>query len=475
MDDDADKKGNISDVFEVTLYLKEVHQKNNGVRVCCSRGTQTVTSSFKAMESKATQENEEFDEKFECPEDHQRSTKFKIILDGKCDDHISPTIMLKSFAGVLLGIAFTSTVTLLPQHDVIEQPEYWYESIITLAIGFPAASSGYIAYSYIYILNMKFSEPWKMTLSIFFVGMFTAVILAGICYLVWSKYLMYSYPIPFQGYLIGNVTWSAMILSSWYSFPSHWRNNVTIKHRLQYCILMAYVASFIEISYKLYAELFIFVPQNYQWSIAIILLLAREVNNWVFSKIVRKISGFDDISSDMIATHFASARHALFISLVIGRLATNETSYFLLGIDFLANVYLCIRVIILSGKLAEKHKKKKMETILALVINETVEFLVPIAYCITITMAYYGPSGQVIGNIKNSYWQYSAINNMENTLQWLAIFFLVDFMSFVVSVTLLLVICKINLIKIYFQLQKEAWHILALHQAYLLEEVRCII
>ena len=86
-------------------------------------------------------------------------------------------------------------------------------------------------------------------------------------------------------------------------------------------------------------------------------------------------------------------------------------------------------------------------------------------------IAYYGPSGEVIGNIRNSYWQYSAINNMENTIKWLSIFFVVDFMSVIVSVFLLRAICKINLVKIYFQLQKETWHILALHQAYLLEEV----
>ena len=392
-------------------------------------------------------------------------------MDSKCEDTISGITIFYSFAGILLGLLFTSTVTLLPQHNVIEHPEYWYESIITPATGFPAAAAGYIAYNYFYCLNMSVEKPWRMILSIFLAGMLTSALLNCISYAVWSKYLLYPYPMPFQGYLVGNVSWSAMIVTSWFMCPLKWRENILVRKRLRYCILLFYVMSFIEISYKIFAELFVWIPKKYQWSLAILLLLARETNAWVLTKIIHKISGFDDISTDIIATHFAAARHALFIALVIGSLATNETSYFLLGTDFIANVYLCFRIIYLNNKMTVKHKIEKMETIQTLIVNETVESLMPIAYCIAITMAYYGPSGEVIGNIRNGYWQYSAINNMENTIQWLSIFFVVDFMSVIVAVFLLRGICKINLVKIYFQLQKETWHILALHQAYLLEEV----
>ena len=436
-----------------------------------SRGTQTEYSYNVKQKKKLMLTRGESHQPRSCENIFQRSEKFKCILNGTCDDSISTKTIFYSFSGVLLGIVLTSTVTLLPQHNVINNPEYWYESMITLAIGFPAAASGYIAYNYFYCLNMSVKEPWKIIISIFIVGMLTSVILSSTCYLVWSRYFLFPYPIPFQGYLVGNGSWSAMTIASWFLCPSNWRKNVVTKIRLRYCILLSYVMSFIEISYKVFAELFIWIPLKYQWCLAVLLIIARECNIWILSRIVRKISGFDDISTNMIATHFSAARHALFISLVIGSMATNETSYFLLGVDFLANLYLCLRIIYLNGKLTEKHKKEKMETIQTLVINETVESLMPIAYCIIIIIAYYGPSGQVIGNIKNSYWQYSAINNMENTIQWLSIFFLVDFMSVVVSIILLLTICNINLVKIYCQLQSQSWHILALHQAYLLVEV----
>ena len=262
-----------------------------------------------------------------------------------------------------------------------------------------------------------------------------------------------------------------MTIASWFLCPLKWRRNEVIRRRLRYCILLFYVMSFIEISYKLIAELFIWVPQKHQWFLAIVLVLVREMNGWVLSKIVHQISGPDDISTDIIATHFASARHALFLSIVLGSLATNETSCIILVYDFIINMYLSFRIVYLNNKRTEKHAKQKIASIQTLIINETVEFMMPIAYGISITMGYYGPSAQVLGNIKNSYWHYSAINNMETTIQWLSILFLVDFTSVILSVLLLIIVCKINPVKIYFQLQKETWQVLAMHQAYLLEEV----
>ena len=156
--------------------------------------------------------------------------------------------MPKSFAGIFLGIVFTSTITLLPHHDVIHDPKYWYESIYVLAIGYPAAASGYIAYSFYYLLNIDLGEPWRMTMYLFLTGMFSAVVCICTCYFVLSKYLGYPYPIPLQGYMIGNVIWSTMIITSWFVFPYRWRKNVTIRNRMKYCILLAYIASFIEIS-----------------------------------------------------------------------------------------------------------------------------------------------------------------------------------------------------------------------------------
>ena len=95
----------------------------------------------------------------------------------------------------------------------------------------------------------------------------------------------------------------------------------------------------------------------------------------------------------------------------------------------------------------------------------------PIAYSICLWMAYFGPNAEIIGNVKNSYWQYSAIKNIDVTLVWIAIMFLVDFGSTVISIVLLRWFCKMNILTMYLQVQKQMWYILAIQQGYLVSEV----
>ena len=114
---------------------------------------------------------------------------------------------------------------------------------------------------------------------------------------------------------------------------------------------------------------------------------------------------------------------------------------------------------------------RRIGLIQTLIINELVEAVMPVAYCVCILMAYYGPNADVLGNVKNSSWQYSAIEDLSIAMEWIAILFFVDFGSTIISIALLCIFCQINIFKLYLQLQKNVWYILAIQQAYLVEEV----
>ena len=93
------------------------------------------------------------------------------------------------------------------------------------------------------------------------------------------------------------------------------------------------------------------------------------------------------------------------------------------------------------------------------------------AYCLCFLMAYYGPNATILGNVKNGYWQYSAVTNIDTTIMWIGIMFFIDFGSTILSAFLLFHFCKLNIFKMYLLLQKEMWHVLSVHQCYLVEEV----
>ena len=121
--------------------------------------------------------------------------------------------------------------------------------------------------------------------------------------------------------------------------------------------------------------------------------------------------------------------------------------------------------------LSKASKYKSHPSMLALIINESVEIIMPISYVVTLLMAYYGPNSKILGNIKNSEWQYRAIEDIGSSMKWMAILFSVDIVSAMICIVLIYRICKIDILKIYLQLQNQLWYILAIVEAYILTEV----
>lgn len=77
-------------------------------------------------------------------------------------------------------------------------------------------------------------------------------------------------------------------------------------------------------------------------------------------------------------------------------------------------------------------------------------------------------------NVKNGWWQYVAIEDINITYFWIAIMFLVDVASTVITTSALKIWGKMNIVKACIQMQKEIGWLLALQQAYLMTEYLAI-
>ena len=98
-----------------------------------------------------------------------------------------------------------------------------------------------------------------------------------------------------------------------------------------------------------------------------------------------------------------------------------------------------------------------------LVVNEKLESMIPIGYCVCFLMAYYGPNSAILSGIVDS--------NVEKTMKMMALMFMIDIFSGIFSSILLWRFCKINIFKVYLHSQKEMWTIMTAQEAYLLYEV----
>ena len=110
---------------------------------------------------------------------------------------------------------------------------------------------------------------------------------------------------------------------------------------------------------------------------------------------------------EVVAICLTLTHHMLFLSVFLGSIATNVTIYILLGMDQFINVCFIIKILRTKQNPTKENIKKLIATIQILVIVESLEFLIPLTYLFCFIPAYLGPNSEILGNVKNSYWQYT--------------------------------------------------------------------
>ena len=68
-----------------------------------------------------------------------------------------------------------------------------------------------------------------------------------------------------------------------------------------------------------------------------------------------------------------------------------------------------------------------------LAVNELLELISPLSFIIAFLLAYFGPNGNVIGNISITIWHYEAIEDAPEFLKVVLILFFVDFVSTIIT------------------------------------------
>ena len=159
----------------------------------------------------------------------------------------------------------------------------------------------------------------------------------------------------------------------------------------------------------------------------------------------------------------------------MGGLATDLTLYILLGIDFVINFFFVIRAFRTKRNPTEENVKNLMQSVQILVIGESLEIIIPLAYLLCFVAAFYGPNADILGNVKNGYWQYQAVDDLWGTVSNLLFLVTFDFISLVIAGIFLFISSNINLFHVYLHLMKEDGVVFSIHQAYLLEYLFCTI
>ena len=382
-----------------------------------------------------------------------RKEIFELIIDNQRPDCSWNDLIFYPLATILINFWVFVPFCFLPASDLIIHPENWNDILFHgayLAILYNLFWT-YMAGSF---LNLSYFHKTRPLLISSLIGTITMVLFTVLTHHIWTKVLFYQYPIPFggQGTLAAlNLTY---FLTIWFSIPYSLRKNRAIRKRTMF-FFSCYIASdLIVAAYQSLAVLIEIFKAPYQQFIALIVPVTRELTIWIMTKIIKRCANGDEGGALIVSAYGWNVNHSIVMCYIIGWSTDEITAWVLMGVDFLMNIYLCLRIV-WSRKRNPENLNDQTNLLQELAIVEMVEFLAPLSFILVFSLAYYTPIGAIVGNISNDYWAYHAIDDIGKTLRKMVLFFLVDFTSTFASATILWFSCKINLWNVFAVLQKE--------------------
>ena len=395
-----------------------------------------------------------------------RLFEFLLEKEFKILDHVSYWNGLFIIAALVICIMYSCTLLIIPQHDVIQSPQYWYELIIIFTVVYPvynvlgSMQDCYISFGTASILTSRTAAHLFLASAMGFNVPYC------LCYLIWTIGLGYNPPIPFAVFCCYPMV-IVFCVVLWFEFPHSLRTDKKYRKRLQ-----VYLSSFtwslvVHFQYSGLSTLFTALPFELHWILAIIMPTLRYLNLHVYKKFVDRYAGRDNDMAMIRTSISVGIEYSMFVAIQLAS-ATEITLFLILGGEFVLNIHKCYRILRLRRKIRTNYleqtslNKELQNNIRDLVLNETIEILVPLAYFSTFVIAYVGPNSTILGGVKNNYWDYEMVDNLGRILMVGMEMFFLDLSSLVICGGVLIKFCKINLLQEFCKFFKQCWTLITI-------------
>ena len=83
--------------------------------------------------------------------------------------------------------------------------------------------------------------------------------------------------------------------------------------------------------------------------------LVVQANKWLLQKVSHLASGSNIPESnkrniEITCSHYMGTRHALFLAIMVGSISTKTTTYVILAVTFVLNMYSCLKIVARAKK-----------------------------------------------------------------------------------------------------------------------------
>ena len=331
-----------------------------------------------------------------------------------------------AFYGILvLAVCVTGCcpTTLIPVHNSVINPQFWYEVLISfLPLTFFIAGSFVIRAQKVF--NCFSNRMKRITFDLSCWSFLATVVFCVLLHFVWIKIFGYIEPVPWKCIMMGYICSVIISIRLWHVFPKEMVKEALFRtRRLAYFCYLAW-ACFLGIQLLGLAKLFKEVPNNIQWVLGICVPLIKEMNDRMLEKLISKASSSATIiDAHLVAKIDAGIIFSFWITIILATDATQITGYVLLGINSCINISLCLKAKKLERKsfpylLNQRiNRFLQKEVIAELVLNETIEILVPLAFIVSYATAFYGPNYDKLGSVGCNYWTFQKVENSDYEMQ----------------------------------------------------------
>ena len=373
----------------------------------------------------------------------------------------------------LITILGASTVALLPQmlvprHHPIFYPEYWLEGMAFSLIA-SITSTMKSMVDYVAFTNEKSLMKFGVLLRIFVCKLVPYVMSLYVSRYSWTTFTEFQPPMPFTGNFLFLGAWIIYLCCLWFGvmFPSELRTNTEFRKKIRVNLVYELWWFVMNIQKDALSWSFNNISGNFQFIFALLIPLLKELNKRIMSKLVYKMAGKDNERASALLAIELNLHYAFFIAIRLNG-AEIETVVCIITVDILMHLWMTRQIVrihrvnaseIEGSLLTDKDREK---AVMKIVMAELIEGIVPLAYAIGFTMAFFGPNGKLIGDVLADIWTYEKVDDVRGLYFNQILLFGVDCLSVLLNGIILAKFGNVNLFQEFCKVLNNYWMILAI-------------
>ena len=366
------------------------------------------------------------------------------------------------FFGILAALCLNAAILfLIPRHNSILYPEFWYEILCYIVIGVSTRhSASHILELYIFT-NQQDLLRKSHYLKVFLTCSLSFAVPYCTSYLVWTILLENNHPLPSLGSFTVLGGLSINIVSFWFFFSPDLRKQETIRRQAKAFLifrLWAFLHTFAR------GVLSTIAKSSVQWLLIMLIPLFRNFGIWVAERMVNK---FPEANNEDVKFLLRSEMMINYTTYLTGRVTTlNPTTiYGIFIVELALHVIACYEIVKNSNKIDvdaqstanAKIIKDRKENIQTLVMSEFTEAVVPVAFAIVFSMVFFGPNAILMNGVGNNYFGGNVIKDSQVFYLGMLQIFAFDVLVMIMSVISLKCLCDVNLFHEFCNIMKKYW------------------